>query len=491
MSSTTPNDAKTVSKNHESIPLIHQPSQPQPPPPSQPSAISSSPYTHHLISRRSSLLHTKTRETKQLETIARNISTHSTFFLFLWNIYSAIAVFVTMLVTIESLLGCVLTVGATLVAYYSVPLEDVDWNGQLPSVLLSFAVITPLSSSISMAFRRREEALRALASYRSAVYNLYVAHSTWDWAECWKGKGRRGCVENWEDEMDAYAAVTDDVGGAAGSKNVDDNNHENNSPEPIKNKPIHWLHHSDTALRHLIHLSDDLYRYLTLPTATRARHRITPLGRKEANTVLSAGREVFTLNVSGRMIMISQLCEALKHRGLPGNEASRMRPWENFITNAMEDLRVVKEYRTPQALRSFGRLFTLVLPPLYAPSYVQVARDTDSLALGIVLGIVTSLALTGLFECLKHLEDPFVSHVTLDGIDVREELVVLMYQELIVGRGMLFPEAGEFVMKGDDLNAGLDVGKRGGKKKEDDELRRSSTSSYLDRTSRHLSNAKL
>ncbi len=97
---------------------------------------------------------------------------------------------------------------------------------------------------------------------------------------------------------------------------------------------------------------------------------------------------------------------------------------------------MVKEYRTPQALRSFGRLFTMFLPAFYAPSYVQVARDTDSLAFGIAFGMVTSIALTALFECVRQLEDPFVSHVTLDAIDVREELVVLVYQELMIARGV-------------------------------------------------------
>jgi hypothetical protein len=37
--------------------------------------------------------------------------------------------------------------------------------------------------------------------------------------------------------------------------------------------------------------------------------------------------------------------------------------------------------------------------------------------MGIYLGIVTSIALTGLFECVRQLENPFVSHVTLDGVE--------------------------------------------------------------------------
>merc|ERR1719203_2225199 len=104
--------------------------------------------------------------------------------------------------------------------------------------------------------------------------------------------------------------------------------------------------------------------------------------------------------------MISQLCEALKYRGMPSNEASRIRQWENQATTAVEELRVVKEYRTLQVLRVFGRLCSLFLPPFYATTYVQVAIETNSLALGLALGIITSLALTCLFECVRQIEDP-------------------------------------------------------------------------------------
>jgi len=58
--------------------------------------------------------------------------------------------------------------------------------------------------------------------------------------------------------------------------------------------------------------------------------------------------------------------------------------------------------------------------------------------------------LTCLFECVRQIEDPFVSHITLDGIDVREELFVLAYQELMVARKILFPNAEDYEMKPDD-----------------------------------------
>ena len=61
-----------------------------------------------------------------------------------------------------------------------------------------------------------------------------------------------------------------------------------------------------------------------------------------------------------------------------------------------------------------------------------------------------------------------------------------------MGRCMLFPEAGEFVLKGDDVVEGLIVAKRGGEENEGESNQsRSSESSSLNRKSRHQSNMKL
>jgi len=55
--------------------------------------------------------------------------------------------------------------------------------------------------------------------------------------------------------------------------------------------------------------------------------------------------------------------------GLNASEVSRMRQYERFIGEAIENLRMVKMYRTPQALRSSGRNFTLIPPSFYAPAF--------------------------------------------------------------------------------------------------------------------------
>jgi hypothetical protein len=79
-----------------------------------------------------------------------------------------------------------------------------------------------------------------------------------------------------------------------------------------------------------------------------------------------------------------------------------------MIARAIEELRLIKTYRTPNALQNFGRSFSIFLPPLFAPYFVQLAYETSSLGVGIIGAVLVSYTLTSLFECSKVLEDPFL-----------------------------------------------------------------------------------
>jgi hypothetical protein len=119
----------------------------------------------------------------------------------------------------------------------------------------------------------------------------------------------------------------------------------------------------------------------------------------------------------------------------------------HFLCDISEKLRTVKQYRSPQALRSFARLFSVFLPPFYAPYYGQMARDLNSLAMAIAFSIVTSVALTSLFESIYQMEDPFIGIIALDGIDVQQELEVQFHQDLFDRRQIFFPsETRPFVL---------------------------------------------
>ena len=103
--------------------------------------------------------------------------------------------------------------------------------------------MTPLTVSITMAYRRRERALYEVSRIRSLCYQIYLAHSIWDWKA---GTGRE-----------------DSPLGKNG-----------------------WLEHTDKVLEQLISIGDELTRFLTLPTSSRSYHRMMPGGRNKAADIV-------------------------------------------------------------------------------------------------------------------------------------------------------------------------------------------------------------
>lgn len=289
-----------------------------------------------------------------------------------------------------------ITVFLTIYWYYEYK-DDSNWyGGGLNFILLAFALTAPITAALSMAFARRERALIVIADFRSFAYHLYLAHSLWDWE--------------------------DSKGGRAGAE-------------------VDWVEHCDAVLAQLIGIGDELSRFLSLPTTSRSRHRHTSQGRREAARTIEVAYHLLESMATQRLTRLILYSERLKKIGLPSGEISRVRQYERFLSSTIEQLRMVKMYRTPQAFRSFARIFTLVLPPFYAPTYAQVAREVHSLGVGIAFGIITALSLTALFESQQILEDPFTAYLALDGIDVREEFEVLLYAQLINTRKLVFPDA--------------------------------------------------
>jgi hypothetical protein len=281
--------------------------------------------------------------------------------------------------------------------------------------LLSFAVITPMSVSLRLSFRRREAALRCFAELRSTFIELHLAHLCWDWR---KPPGSKP------------------TGRAASS--------------------VNWLEHSDGVLRDILEITDLLTRYLTLPNANRSRHRLLPPCRRDAAQLLALSAK-FQDSIVHHMCYISDYCEILKQEGLPPNEASRIRQWERFIMEYVEELRMIKHYRTPQALRSFARLFSVLLPPLYAPYFADLARQVESLGFAIIFTIITSLALAGLFETIYQMEDPFEPVVArLDGVRVEEEFCYVYRKRFLIMREHYFKDAPPFSRKAIDDNDNAD-----------------------------------
>ena len=142
------------------------------------------------------------------------------------------------------------------------------------------------------------------------------------------------------------------------------------------------------------------------------------------------------------MTRITILTEELKNYGLTETECSRIRQYEAKICDSLEKLRYIKQYRTPETLRTFIRLFIIALPAFYAPAFAQISYNLDNIWYGIIFAIITNMALNALFESIEELEDPFlITSTILDGIDIIEEFEILFYQQLINTREIVYPEA--------------------------------------------------
>lgn len=325
--------------------------------------------------------------------------------LLLRNLYANIIVFFKYLIPCEAIFSILSCVALTLVIYYTM---EKSYFGSMDWVILGFAVVTPTSMSISFAFKRRELALRSLTDLKSTMLQIFIAHASWDW------------------------------NAGAGRKSHSD-----------KEK---WIEHADAVLTCLLNIGDELVRYLTLPCSSRAQHRVTTAGRKDALQTICISYDLFNSIAVDRIYELSQYTEKMKVNGMNPSEASRIRQYERYVSNMIEDLRIKKNYRTPQALRSFSRLFSMFLPIFYTPAYAKLAKDSH-LSIGIIFSILVPLALTALAASVNFLEDPFISSMTLDGVDVREELVVLSYQQLIRMRSKVFPFSPDFI----EINSNKDT----------------------------------
>ena len=69
--------------------------------------------------------------------------------------------------------------------------------------------------------------------------------------------------------------------------------------------------------------------------------------------------------------------------------------WERAVDESIEQLRMLKLYHKPQALRTFARMFSFFLPPFYALAFAQLAHGSNSIGLGISFAIIISLGLSG------------------------------------------------------------------------------------------------
>ncbi|KAF1334844.1 hypothetical protein FI667_g1582, partial [Globisporangium splendens] len=300
------------------------------------------------------------------------------------DLYAASKIFGIHLFTFESLFVVLSSLLATTGYYlYSESRAGKSFGANISWMIVSFAIVAPMIMQIKQAFTRREMALDVIAESKSLFANILLASALWNW-----GDNRR---------------------------------HKLPGDHAKKTKKL------------LVTVLRDICSLLLLPTLTRGRHRLTVRGRQLASRY-NHTVEQLQLQIMQSFRSLHDQVEVMKNAGLPANEASRINQYHWLLQARLEKLQNIKFYRTPQATRSFTRLFILVLPIFYGPYYVYLIRGDEyqstNFAFCLVLSAMTSLTMIGIFNVEIAMEDPFAGG-GMDGIRVRE-IFQLVYSMLDV-----------------------------------------------------------
>jgi len=139
-----------------------------------------------------------------------------------------------------------------------------------------------------------------------------------------------------------------------------------------------------------------------------------------------------------RMQRLVQHCKGL---GLPGGEAHRLDQYCSKVGIAFERLSTLKETRTPLGFRAYARAYILVIGCIYGPAYCHLGKgrsgNEENLWLSILFANMVQLSLSGLFEALNDLEDPFQrrgEHGHFDDVKVAEIVEVARRKLLLIER---------------------------------------------------------
>ena len=115
--------------------------------------------------------------------------------------------------------------------------------------------------------------------------------------------------------------------------------------------------------------------------------------------------------------------EDLRGTGLAGGEVSRCNQFLSKMFVAFEDVKHIYQYRTPRTLSAFSDFFVCVLPILYGPYFVAIAKEFDPQALMYVMPVLFTTILVSLDNIQEHLENPF-DQVGQDDIVINVEKFV-------------------------------------------------------------------
>lgn len=299
------------------------------------------------------------------------------------NVFAALFIWFINMATLESI---IVIINAGLSAFlYSLHAEK--FAVKLDFSFLAFAVVFPLTFLIQSTFARRELALSFLADFKASILSASLMTLTTDWPDM-EGdltSGRLALPEQFN------ANVVKDF-------------------------------------KELVQL---VYQYLSMPHVSHARN-VVYWRKQQATKRVRALQNGIVKQINDSLFDLAMHTEEMRKYGFPSGEASRLHQYHQFLQQRFEHLRLFKYYRTPQATRSFGRAYILILPWLCGPYFAWVFVETnDSYAFAMSLSALTFLIVLGLLNAQQGMEDPFSADFKswmpgIDNVKLDFEMAVLL-----------------------------------------------------------------
>jgi hypothetical protein len=103
---------------------------------------------------------------------------------------------------------------------------------------------------------------------------------------------------------------------------------------------------------------------------------------------------------------------------------SRLAQYLRQAMESWEKIRVIHDYRTPSALRSYALVWLISSSMILSPQWAKYSRDFGYMS-GIYAAMVVSLMLSGLHQIFQNEEDPFdgrgIDDLSLDQLSLLTE----------------------------------------------------------------------
>ncbi|MTI21677.1 hypothetical protein E1176_11655 [Fulvivirga sp. RKSG066] len=103
---------------------------------------------------------------------------------------------------------------------------------------------------------------------------------------------------------------------------------------------------------------------------------------------------------------LSSHLQGFRHLELPSGEVSRINQYLSKVIIDIENIKVIRQYRTPVTLRAYSKVFIYSFPIIYGPYFMYSAQEYSH-GLEYFMPVIFSFILVSLDNIQEHLENPF------------------------------------------------------------------------------------